>query len=878
MNKYLLTVLIFLLYFNVNGQITLVDTERFPFEPRLSYDESIPTPKSHLGYELGANFTLYAHLVDYFEKLAASSERVLINQYGETYEGRPLINLVISSKENIQNLDQLQEKHMKLMTEVDSKADDIIANEPVFTSFSYNIHGNEASSTEAAMQVAYRMAAAQDEETNKVLDNSVIIMYICINPDGRDRYVYWYTSMRKSQPGYQPQDLEHYAPWPNGRTNHYWFDLNRDWVWGVHPESRGHTAEYQKWMPQVHVDYHEQGYNANYFTMPGTTPRNKQLPDSYESWSSVFGMANVKEFDKNQLSYFTRDRFDFFYPGYGSSYPSVMGAIGMLTEQGGIAAGIVVENDDDYKLTLRQRVFDHYTTSIATVKASAENREELLRYSYQAWRPSNSKIDTKAYLVIANEVYSNNFLEVMLRNKVKIYQAKNDFSLSQAYDYRTGRTIRKNLPEGTFVIPTNQPRSLFITTIMERNMKIEDSVMYDMATWSAPIAYNLEAYSTKGNYNIEMEEITDYPNYSDNVVNESAQYAYVINWNQVNAPKALSMLWRMDYKVRSAYRPFGNDEYNFPAGSLIILKGRNPDKLPSLDSDIKEIAREAKVEIIGFNSGRMTMGMDLANTRNRPLEMPRIALMVEPPFSTYTSGQLYFLFDWVTELPIERIRTSILEQTSMPSFRVRYGKADLKDYDVMVLPGSGNGLKQLFQDNALSKLKDWVKDGGTLVATESSAKFFLKGKSKSGFTNAELKKVPEDSSEAIKYLPYDQREDYFGKKRIPGAALNGKIDITHPLAFGMKDEVYSLKFGTDAILPSDSIQTVGYYHKDAAELLVAGYASQENLSHLAGMTFAGVVPVGEGKIVLLIDNTQYRGFWRGPSRMMQNAVMQVPAY
>ena len=290
MKKEIIALALIMCSITILAQPTVVDLKRFDFETSLPKDSSIPSPKDHLGYDLGESFTGYAHIVEYYKKLAEASPRVLYNEYGKTYEDRPLINLVISSKENIQNIDQLREDHLKLLTASSSEADPIINNSPVFTSFSYNIHGNEASSSEAAMQVAYRMAAATDEETLDILKNSVIVMFICINADGRDRYVYWYKSMKRLKtPGFEPKDLEHFEAWPGGRTNHYWFDLNRDWIWGVHPESRGHTAEYQKWMPQVHVDYHEQGYNSNYFTMPGTTPRNKQLPSSWPRRSPTSG-------------------------------------------------------------------------------------------------------------------------------------------------------------------------------------------------------------------------------------------------------------------------------------------------------------------------------------------------------------------------------------------------------------------------------------------------------------------------------------------------------------------------------------------------------------------------------------------------------------
>lgn len=860
------------------AQPQVVDNSRFAFEPNLQVNSSIASPENFLEYELGENFTGYAHITAYFKNLAKESSRVVYNEYGKTYEGRPLINLVISSDENIQNIDQIQETHLKLLNASSSEAQSIIDNQPVFTSFSYNIHGNEASSTEAAMQVAYRMAAATDSETMDVLKKSVIIMYICINPDGRDRYVYWYKSMKRiKRPGVEPKDLEHFEGWPGGRTNHYWFDLNRDWIWGVHPESRGHTGEYQKWMPQVHVDYHEQGYNSNYFTMPGTTPRNKLLPDSYESWSKVFGDANVAQFDKHQINYFTRDAFDFFYPGYGSSWPSVMGAIGMLTEQGGHSAGgRIVETNDGYHLTLRQRIFDHYTTSIATIKASAANSQALLKYSYDAWKPSNSKTNTKAYFFSDQDMYASEVVNVLKRNGVKVYQANNSFQVGSAKNYRTGATTKKTLPWGTYIVPTNQPRALFINSIMERNMTIEDSVMYDMATWSAPIAYNLEAWSTNGSYTSDMTEITDMIAPEGEVVNPEAKYAYVIDWSQKNAPKALAKLWAKKYNVRAAEEPFSDSTMDFSPGSLIVLKGRNREKAASIASDMELIAEEAGVKITGFNSGRMITGQDLANSSNRPIKEPRIAMMVDPPFSSYTGGQIYFLFDWITELPIERIRTTALEQTSLPKQGFRFGGVDLKDYDVLILPGGGATLKALFGEQQQKEIKAWIENGGTLIATESATAFLTKENSE--ITAVEMKKSPKDSSDERSYLKYADREDYFGKRRVPGSAMNSIVDTTNPLAFGLKSELYSLRFGNNVLEPSDKIQTVGYYHKDPTKLLVAGYASDENLNHISGQTFAGVAELGAGKVVYLVDNTQYRMFWMGPSRMMQNAVMILPGF
>ena len=857
--------------------------ERFAFEPELTYDRNLPVPADILGYQLGERFSLYADVVDYFEKLAAASPKISIARYGETYEKRELIYLVITSEKNQNNIEAIRKNNLRLADPQNisnSEANRLMESQPVVVSYSYNIHGNEASSTEAAMQVAYRLAAAQDDATRVLLENTVFVMMPCINPDGRDRYTYWYNSMQRSELATEPWDIEHYAPFPNGRTNHYWFDLNRDWIWLIHPESRGHISVYQSWMPQVHVDYHEQGYHSNYFTVPGTTPRNLLLPDAYEALADSIGLANIAAFDDHQINYFTRDRFDFFYPGYGSSYPSVMGAVGMLTEQGGIAGGRAIETNDGYVLTLRQRIFDHYMTSIATLKKSMERREMFLKYTFATLNPKNSKSKIKNY-IFPNDPngYLYEVINILLKQGVKVQQADQSFSVKNIQSYRnknnnnlpTGQA-GKTFPKGTFIVSTDQARHLFINSILSPNMAIEDSVMYDMSTWAAPLAYNLDAYYSSKSLKVKTIEVTESPTPNNGVSPTNANYAYTIEWNQTHAPKALAMLWKKNYRVRSAQKSFSNAEKSWSEGTLVILKGRNRDKWKTIESDLKEIAEKCQVLIDGHQTGRMLKGIDLANADSKPVHQPKVAMLVEPPFSTYTSGQIYFLFDKITELPVERVRTSILEQTDMPRFGARYGYADLNEYDVLILPGASTGnLKKLFGKKGLEKLKTWVNGGGVLIAAESAATFFTK--EKSGFTDVGLVELKKDSSDAAKYLAYKDQEDFHGKKRIPGAAMNAHIDNSHPLAFGMPKDLFALKFGTLGLAPSPSLETVGYYSKNVNELLASGYASNENLKHLAGNAFAAVKKMGKGKVVFFLDNTQYRMFWRGPSRMMQNAVM-----
>lgn len=850
-----------------------LNLDRFAFEPGLSVNKTIPTPASFLGYELGEQSTYYSSIENYIKELSITSDRVKLVTYGNTYENRSLYLLVFSSPENLSNLESIRINHLKLMNSNDSQAKEIIERDPIFLSLSYNIHGNETSTSEAALQVAYRLAAATDEATNKLLQNSVIQLYVCINPDGRERYIQWYNSVKRKQLATSKNDLEHYEPAPNGRSNHYWFDVNRDWSWGIHPETRELTKEYQKWMPQIHVDHHEQGYNSNYFTMPGTTPRNKILPPSYEAWSDTFGRANIYAFNKNDISYFTREAFDFFYPGYGSSYPSIMGAIAMLTEQGGIAGGRAIETEDGTILTLRQRIWDHYTTSVQALFTGVKHKKELLKYSYDSWQPSKSLSAIKTYFLSPTDMYTPDVMKILQHHGVKFEQSKEAFTVNTAFDYISNAPQKKIFPKGTIILSCNQAQHLLINSVMDKSLEIEDSVMYDMAIWALPLAYNLNAYYTKEILSIPTEPIS-----VTSTVHKIASnaYAYIMDWKQRNAPAALAHLWKLGYRVRSASKPFQIENNSFSPGSLIILAGANIDNKVNLESDLQKISKEHNVSIYSVLTGRSTEGLDLGSSKNRPVQQPKVALMVDAPFNMQTAGQIWFLFDEEVGLPVDRIRTSVLLQSAIPKFGERYGYADLNDYDVLILPGGGNNLKYIFEKDAFSQLQDWVNRGGILIALENAVEFFTQDRSK--FTQVKWSEIPNDTSLMAKTVSFDKREDYFGKKRIPGSALMSQIDISNPLAFGMEPTLHTLKQDLSSFLPANGLQTVGTYHTDVSKLLTGGYAPKEALKHLSGKSFAGIMPMGSGKVVFLLDNTQFRMFWRGPSRMIQNAVMLLKQF
>ncbi len=841
--------------------------EAFQFAPEIPRNTAVPSPSDFLGRETGEAYTFHGDVVRYLYALAEASDRVTVEEYGRTYEGRALHVLTVTSAANHARLDAIKAANRELAdpdTE-STRAAEIVAGNPIITWLSYNVHGNEPSSTESALEVLYLLAAGESEHITDLLDQSVVLIDPVLNPDGRDRYVYWYKSMRSSQLRVSADDLEHTEPWPGGRTNHYWFDLNRDWMWLVHPESQGRIRVYQDWMPQVHMDYHEQGFNNNYFTMPGKAPRNLNLPEAYESWADMFGRASGEALARNQVNYFTRESFEFFYPGYGSSYPSMMGGIGMLAEQGGHSrGGRAVETNDGYVLTLRQRAWDHFATSMAVVEASVQHREDLLSYYRTFFDPSTSENPTTAYLIPddGGHGYVTDVIALLLEHGVEVERATEAFSI-EAVDYWSAETGRHTFEAGTWIIPTDQARHVMVNTLMQRQMEIESYDMYDMSTWSVPLAYNLQGAAwTQRAVSVQTEAVIAAPERATGVTHPDARYGYVIDWRQQHAPKALGMLWEAGYDVRAARRTFGIGEKDYPVGTIIVLKGRNRDKMDTIGADMQRIAQEAGVQIEGYDVSRVDRGMDLASADARVIDKPRVVLMLDSPFGSETAGQIWYLFDQRVDWGIDRVRGD-----NFPSL-------DLDEVDVLVLP-PGN-VDAMLDSTQTDRLERWVRQGGTLVASESAAPWMTK--ERTGLTSAEMVRVEPDKNEkpAVNervYTRYEDRRDSTNTSRVSGSAFRAVLDNSHPLAAGMPDRMYTLKFGADAIKPSQSMHTVGYYDRDAAGLLASGFASDENQQKLAGNLFAGVEQVGSGKVIVLLDKTQYRMFWLGPTRLLINSIM-----
>ena len=853
--RFFLLILFSLQFFTVRSQDYL---ERFQFDPDLDYLDDIPSPASFLGYELGDELTFYHEMLTYYEKLAVVSDRLIMKTDGMTYERRPLVHLIITSSSNQENLESIRERHLQLVdpSGYPSSGSKTIAEEdPVVILLGYNIHGNEPSSMETSMQVAYRLCAATDEETLDILKKSIIIIIPCFNPDGRDRFAFTYRSQQQKQVVTDRNDMEHQGDWPSSRTNHYWFDLNRDFMWNVHPETRSATTVFQQWMPQLMVDYHEMGPDNNYFTGPAIKPQNPLIGTDRFPFVDSLSDAATRALDKHHIRYATREIFDQFYPSYTNSYAELMGAVSLLCEQG-TTSGRAIKTKDDYVRYFRQSIFDHYITSMAFIAKAVDIRTDLLNYTSSFLNHPISK--NKTYILPDDpDGYLYDVLNMLMHHGVRIQRTENTMNLKTLRGFGGNEVATRIFNEGTFILDTRQSRHFLIETLFAKSLELQDTITYDITSWSIPHAYNLEVYSTEVPVNVALERVEERLRVPSGLKNPSANYAYLIDWKQRNAPKALSLLWDQEYKVRCARRPFETDGKVYSAGSLIVLTGRNLEKKDNIVDELERIADRAEVEIVGVNSGRTVKGPDLGSMQYvLPLKRPRTGMLVNGPIHPYSAGELWYLFDRETDFAVSRLNSNRFE---------------LWDYDVLIIPFSMQSIEKILPEDKINSLKLWISEGGILIVLGNSVEYFTKEKSK--ITEAELIKMPVDSSDNAIYLKYADREKFSARKNIPGAALLTHVDNSNPVGFGLGNTFYSIKMDQRSLKPTIKMETVAYYEKDSTKLRVSGYASPENLGKLSGKVAAGVVPMNNGKIVFFMDDTQFRMFWRGPSRMVQNAVM-----
>jgi hypothetical protein len=796
--------------------------------------QNIQSPSEFLGYEIGSRFTRHHRVVDYFEYVSSSLSNVKLEKYGETNEHRPLYISYISSEENIKNLEEIRKSNLSQTGILKGNTDNKIA----IVWMSYNVHGNEASSTEASMLTLYELVTSKKEW----LKNTLVIIDPCINPDGRDRYVNWYNQV-KSTPFDISQDAkEHHEPWPGGRPNHYLFDLNRDWAWATQVETQQRLKVYNKWMPHIHVDFHEQYINNPYYFAPAAAPFHEIITEWQRNFQTEIGKNHAKYFDKEGWLYFTKESFDLLYPSYGDTYPTYMGAIGMTYEQAGHGrAGLGIQTDNGEILTLKDRALHHMTTGLSTVEIASKNVEKINSEFKKFF--DNSNLDFKSYVLKNDNIDKTNRLKKLLdKHEINYENATN--GIAKGILYSTSEEGKLNTTSNDLVIHTNQPKGKMVKVLFEPKAFLADSLTYDITAWSIPYAHGFEAIASKISVNSTKSIATET---IKNSVDKNA-YAYISKWNSLEDAVFLGDLLQENITPRFSEKPFSIDGKSYERGTLIIL--RNDNRTLDFDEKLIEIATKNQRKLHAVSTGFVTSGVDFGSASVKPIQKQKVALLSGNGTSSLSFGEIWHFFETELQYPITVLNTDY------------FNSVNLSNFDVLIIPDGY--YDEILSKNTLEKLGNWVQSGGTLIAIDSALQSFV---DKEGFAL----KSKETEKETNKNLtPYADLERKSVKDFITGAIFKSKVDNTHPLAFGYKDAYFSLKLGNKSYMYLEKGSNVAYF--DATSKNISGYAGSLAVKNIPESLLFGEERKGSGSIIYMVDNPLFRSFWDNGKLFLANAV------
>lgn len=820
-----------------------------------SINAQVQSPESFLGYKLGTRYTPHFKIVNYFNYLATQlPATVKLQQYGETNEGRPLMVAFISSQENIRDIENIRKNNLRLTNMALDKMMPV-ENTPVIVWLSYNVHGNETSSSEAAMKTIFDLVNPDNAATKEWLKNTVVVIDPCINPDGRDRYVNWFNSVVGKNYNPRLDAREHREPWPGGRTNHYNFDLNRDWAWQTQVESQQRLKLYRQWFPQIHVDFHEQGINSPYYFAPAAQPYHELITQWQREFQLSIGKNNAKYFDQNSWLYFTKEIFDLYYPSYGDTYPIYSGAIGMTYEQGGGgASGLGVYKQEGDTLTLEDRIAHHYTTGISTIEISSKNADKLIKAFHKFF---NDAVTTgtgsyKTYVIKNTPGATQNLnalLDLLDKNGI---QYSTGSGTAKGYNYFTGKDETFTINKEDVVINVIQPQSTLITVLFEPKTLLVDSATYDITAWSLPYIYGVNGYAVKEKVNITGPYSK--PQKINNVTADT--YGYVIPWEGVQSAKVVSALIQRGVKLRFASSAFEVNGKAFKPGSVIVLKTANSAVKQDIWNLVTETCNEQQISAFPVNTGFVDKGYDFGSTNVKYLKPPKIALLTGEGASSNAAGEIWFFIERELNYPVTLININDI------------GRAQWNDIDVLVMP-DGN-YAALNEKGRFEAVKDWVNKGGKIIAMESAVAFLAKME-----IGLKLKKDEDSADKKDVYAPLKKFGDFerdFISSTTPGSILKVQLDNSHPLAFGYPDYYYTLKMDDNVYEFINDGWNVGVIKKDN---IVAGFVGSKLKKKLNDGVIFGVQDVNRGNIVYLADNVLFRNFWQNGKLLFCNALFMV---
>ena len=852
--KNLLLPLILLITAPAFGQsLTLGDV----FDEPPAIDASIPTPQDITGVQVGERHWYHYEIVNYLNALADASPRmVALGEHARTYGGRPLVSFAISTPENLARLDEIKAARAAI---IDPEAKIDLESQPAVLHMMYSIHGNEPSGANSTPLVAYYLNAANDEELLKQLENVVIIFNPMLNPDGLDRFAYWSNAHRGLNPSFDSNDREHVQSVPNGRTNYYWFDLNRDWLPHQHPESRGRLALFHEWKPNVQLDFHEQGSNSNFFFMPGKPERTNPLtPDINQVLTAKIGEYHAQSFDAEGIRFFTEEGYDDFFMGKGSTYPDLFGTVGILFEQpSSRGAGQDTVNGE---LTFPFSISNQFRASLSSIKATSALKDELLAYQRNFY--TQQKRQRGHYLASADGDPTRlaEFVRILSGHRIEVEMLANNVT-AEGKIFKAGEAI---------AIPLDQPQATYLETLWRAQLEFEENVFYDVSTWTLPWAFNL-AHTREAVRSVKTQPITTASDRASKL--GSSPIGYLIDWRDSASSALLYDLLDAGANVRVASAPFTaitttEGAVDFGYGTLFVAP-KLQESIPQAALSLLTKAHASGLNIYPAASSYTPEGIDLGSRAFSVLSLPKVLMVTGPGTSAYGTGEIWHLLDTRVEMPITMVDSHNLRRVDLDNYthiimttplRVTGATAQL---DAFV---TGGGILWLQGASTVA----WAADEDLTEATwrMSSAKKQA----------AELKRVKQNDAGATaqgallpERKPFSSAYDEYAFTLVRGAILQGDLDTSHPLGYGYTTNELAVFRTTNRFMnPSSNAYSSPVVYTDSP--LLSGYMSDENRSLVANSAGLVVDERGDGAVVLSLDSPTFRAFWWGTQRLIVNGI------
>ena len=902
-----------------------VPQDTVPFYNIAEYDTSVPAPEDHLRLPIGKWPAWHSEVAGYLHTLAESSDRMMLEPHGMTHEGRELFHLVVSTPENLAKLDD----YLATMDRVADPAqvastaelDRLTADLPAFCWMAYSIHGDEVSGTDAATRLAYHLAAAGDSATQYLLENLIILIDPCENPDGRERYLSMLQTYQSETPNYDARSLQHSGVWPWGRSNHYWFDLNRDWILLTQPETRGRVQSIVKYHPVLVVDGHEMGSNATFLFSPPRQPINYNTPENVLKWYDIFAEDQAAAFDSRGWPYYTGEWNEQWYVGYASAWPTFFGTVGILYEQAGVD-GEFVKQRDNYVLTYHEAVNHQFTSSLANLATAANNRTELLRDYHNARKTIVEKGQRSGltFLIAPDEdlVKMKRFIESLVMQGIEVTKAQQAFTVGKATDPYHEEHGSKQFPEGTYIISTAQPHGALAKAILEfdlhlnleflkeerRELEKEGGTrMYETSAWSVPLMYDLDAYYTTSSFSVPTELVALIEEPSGVLHNKAAEYAFVADMVGENTYVLLNELFEHKLTVYASERAFTIENRSFRPGALVLRRRGNPRDMPEI---LEHLVSEIGIDIYGVNTGFSMEGSHLGAPTFRLLQQPRIALLAGSPLSSSTAGHIWFAIDHELQIP-----HSLLSMD-------RIAWTDLSAYNVLIIPDSwGGGLDRALGKAGQRNLSEFVSDGGTLVLMGSSAEWAAD--TSNGLSGVRLKRhvlkelddygewlrrevdaeEPEVDTMALWHPDkvaadenddeqagspgggkgIDEDDDRWMRRFHPrGVIMQADLDSEHWLNYGLGERLPVIVWTSRAFMAKEPVSAVARLTPQKNDLRLSGLLWPEARERWAGTAYATRERKGKGQLIMFLTTPNFRAYAYGSRQMFLNAILYGPGF